>query len=225
MPIPEDEGGREESKTVKAKNEIGVKKAREIGKVGEAHEVKDTRKAQKTKAHKAAYFNEDISGVRQTNFNKSMVKKLRGTEGVTDLKKIVIPPAIDVDTPEPDVLRGVISLMGFDGGFNEELQGLLGRHGAWAQGQGVSVEDIKERMEQLERMVEDRRIALARMNDANPAKMSTCATLAHAQEVQGDGVDQSEDVASDGTQLVQRTAAQAEGLHQRIAKMLGLKIT
>ena len=73
---------------------------------------------------KAAYFNKDISGVKETNLAQSNMKALRGAEGATDLRKIVLPPAVGVENPDPVELRAATDLMGLDGSFDLDLETL-----------------------------------------------------------------------------------------------------
>jgi hypothetical protein len=48
-------------------------------------------------------------------------------------------------------------------------------------------------------------------------------TLGRADTAKGRGLEQAEDVVKAGAELVQDTATQAEGMHKRLAKMLGIK--
>ena len=174
-------------------------------------------------AFKAAYFNKDISGVREANLRQSNLAALRGAEGATDLKKVVLPPAIGVETPDPAQIRQASELMGLDGGLEMSLQTFLGRHSGWAHAKGVTVEMILERMKQLEAMVNARKAALARMVHGRAKERAASVTLGRADTAKGRGLEQAEDVVKAGAELVQDTAMQAEGMHKRLAKMLGIK--
>jgi hypothetical protein len=219
--IPEEESVKGKKPDAKAQKAPG---ARDLGHVGESV-VKEGTPAGKPKAFQNAYFNKDISGVRGVNLNTSKAASLRGGEGASDLKKVVLPPSVaGIENPEPAKLRGAIDLMGLEGGFGESLEGLLNRQGAWAKGKGVTVEMLKERLAQLESMVEARKAAIARMANGRSKKPVASVTLDYARRVAGKGLDAVADVAAAGTSLVRATAAQAEGLHRRVAKVLGIKV-
>src|SRR5690606_29535963 len=118
----------------------------------------------KPPAFKAAYFNQDSSGVREVNLRQSNAAALRGGEGASDLRKIVLPPsASGITTPDPGQLRGATDLMGLDGSFELNLESMLGRQSAWTRGKGVTAEMIQARMQQLEQMILDRKRALQRL--------------------------------------------------------------
>jgi hypothetical protein len=174
-------------------------------------------------AFKAAYFNKDVSGVRAANPRQSNLAALRGAEGATDLKKVVLPPAIGVDTPDPAQIRQAGELMGLDGTVDLNLQTFLGRQSGWAHAKGVTVEMIAERLAQLQGMVEARKAALKRMLQGRAKARAQSVTLEQANDAQGEVLQQVDDVVTAGAELVQKTAAQAEGMHKRLAKMLGIK--
>ena len=113
--------------------------------------------------------------------------------------------------------------MGLDGSLDTSMQGLLQRHGGWLQGKGVTADMIKARLEQLEQMVADRVNALARMGKGRSNKDVTRASLVQAMTSGGEGLQESTDLASEGSALVQSVEDEAEGMHQRLAKTLGLK--
>jgi len=177
----------------------------------------------KAPAYKAAYFNKDISGVKHVNLGTRSMQALRGAEGASDLRKVVLPPAIGIETPDPATLRGASDLMGLDGSFEPSLESLLGRQGAWAKGQGVTVEMLLRRLAELEAMVEARRLALERMQQGRSPTLAASITLEQARTTQGHALDDVEDVVAQGRTLVERTAAQAFAMHFRIAKALGIK--
>ncbi len=174
-------------------------------------------------AYKAAYFNKDISGVHDVNLAARAQRVLRGAVGATDLRKVVLPPGMGPETPEPAMLRGASDLMGLDGSFELSLASLLGRQGAWARGAGVTVEMLRARLAQLEAMVQARRQALLRMARGRATAASSSVTLEHAHASQGAALEGIDDVVEAGRSLVGRTASQAEGMHRRIAKALGIK--
>jgi len=174
-------------------------------------------------AFKAAYFNQDTSGVREVNLRQRNMQALRGSEGASDLRQIVLPPSVaGIETPDPMQLRGASDLMGLDGSIELTLEGFLGRQSAWTKGKGVTVEMLKARLAQLEEMVEARRRALARLF-ARKGNAAPSVTLEMAMVADGKALDHDEDIVAAGADLVQRTAGQAEGMHRRIAKTLGIK--
>lgn len=204
-------------------------KVRDLGSVDESARVQvpagytPRAESAKTPAYRAAYFNQDISGVHDVNQRARALQTLRGATGVADLRKVVLPPAIGVETPDPTRLRGAGDLMGLDGSFDLSLESLLGRQGAWARGQGVTVEAILARLAQLGQMVEARRAALARMGRGRSPTPAPSVTLEQAQRTRGNALEEIDDVVSQGRELVGKTAGQAEGMHRRIAKALGIK--
>ncbi|MBI3179086.1 MAG: hypothetical protein HYZ27_05455 [Deltaproteobacteria bacterium] len=170
-------------------------------------------------AYKAAYFNKDISGVHQANPRAKPMQALRGSEGALDLKKVVLPPAMGGETPNPDQLRAAGDLMGLGQGLEASFAGLLGRQKGWLLGKGVTVEMIKARLAQLADMIEARRAALKRML----GRRSASATLDQAESAGGAALDKVEDVAGEGSELVRKVSEEAQGMHRRLAKMLGIK--
>ncbi len=222
----------EESGVDKKADKAGAKarSGRDLGGVGQTPAQQITKsqtqapKADKPKAFQAAYFNNDSSGVREVNLRQSNVAALRGAEGATDLRKVVLPPsAMGIESPDPGQLRGATDLMGLDGSFELNLEGLLGRQGAWAHSQGVTAEMIMQRLKQLEQMVADRKRALLRMAKNRGKKAASSVTVEQAVQSGGKALEQADDVVAAGGELVGRTAAQAEGMHRRIRKMLGIK--
>jgi hypothetical protein len=221
----------EGSATKPTADKVGVKipKGRDLGGVpGEAPMRAPPTRAQETErpgspAFKAAYFNKDISGVREANLRQSNLAALRGAEGATDLKKVVLPPAIGVETPDPAQIRQAGELMGLDGGTEMNLQTFLGRQSGWAHAKGVTLEMLLERLKKLEEMVNARKAALARMLNGRAKQRAASVTLAQADAAKGKALEQVDDVVTAGAELVQKTSAQAEGMHKRLAKMLGIK--
>jgi len=211
------------------KTGTGAPRARDLGGVpGErpaAPAAKPGRAAPptRTQAHKAAYFNKDVSGVREVNQRGSTMAALRGSQGATDLRKVVLPPAIGVEHPEPEVLKGAGKLMGLDGGLDLSLEAFLGRQGEWARGKGVTVEMIEARQAMLELMVEARKAALMRMIDVQNRELPRSVTVEQAVSAHGEALDEADDLAAQGRELIGRVAEQAEGMHMRLAKMLGIK--
>ncbi len=225
-PIVQEEEGtgvKKKSSTAKARNPIARARARELGQIGESVRAQIQKgTAKSTSAHKHQYFNNDISGVRQANFGTKNMSKLRGGKEATDLRKVVLPASGEVEQPEPGVLKGALDLMGGDSGFAETLEGLLGRQGAWAQSEGMTVDILKARMAELEFMVEARKAALARMGKGKSALAKTSVTILQAESASQN--EPSEDLAGEGTALVRETAGQAEGMHARLSRMFGVKM-
>lgn len=225
--IPEEESKSVEAKKVdKPAAKAPVKGPRDLGQVGGSvlKQMARSQAAGKAKAHSHTYFNKDTSGVRGQNLAQSNMQALRGSEEATNLRKVVLPPAIGVEHPEPAVLQGAMDLMGVADGFSSDLASLLGRQGAWAKSKGMTVEMLEERMAQLEAMVEARKAALGRMGKGRSDRAVTSVTLLHAARSAGAALDDVEDVAAAGDELIRETASQADGLHARLAKMFGVKM-
>lgn len=222
VPHPlQDEGTDQKSKAK------GVR-ARDLGGVGDIVPTPVKRPAgaeprkrtEAPKAYKAAYFNQDTSGVRAMNPNQSSAKALRGASEATDLRKIVLPPPPSgIETPDPGVLSSASDMMGLEDLEGFSLESLLARQSAFTQSEGITVEILEMRIQQLEAMTRARRTALGRMREAALQN----ATIHQAYHANGKGVEQAEDLAAAGTELVQRTSDQADGMHRRIAKALGIK--
>jgi hypothetical protein len=82
---------------------------------------------------------------------------------------------------------------------------------------------LEERMAQLEEMVGARRAALLRMINVANRELPHSVTVAQAVSARGEALEQSDDLAAEGRELIGRVAEQAEGMHRRLAKMLGIK--
>lgn len=195
-------------------------KAREIGSVGE---VAKPRTDSKPAAYKAAYFNQDISGVHQTNLRAKPAAALRGGEGASDLRKIVLPPAQGIDNPDPGVIRSAADLMALEPGMPVDLGTMLTRQGAMIRSPGVTREMLEARLAQLLAMVESRKEALKRMRDGKSAERLMAHTILLARAAGGKALEKAGDVAEDGSALIEDVRGLAEGMHKRLAKMLGIK--
>jgi hypothetical protein len=145
---------------------------------------------------------------------------LRGAEGASDLRQVVLPGA-SKETPSPDELRSSSELMGLDGELSTSLQGLLERQGSFAQGKGVTIEMLEARMRQLEEMVAARKAALARVLQAGQDVPTTSATLVQA--ASGAGSAEDVDLAQEGNRLIQAVQQEANDMHDRLRRTLGLK--
>lgn len=207
----------------KAEAKAPVKGPRDLGQVGKSVLTQAAQSSGAQKAFTHQYFTKDSSGAKQANFNQGNMKALRGSEEATNLRKVVLPPAIGVDHPEPGVLQGAMDLMGAMDGFGNDLGSLLGRQGAWAKSPNVTVEMIKQRMARLEEMVDARKAALGRMAGGRSDKPITNVTVLHAAQTAGSGM-QNDDVSAAGTSLIKETSGQADGLHKRLQKMFGVKM-
>ncbi len=222
-PVPvvpqEDEGTKPGAKP-------GAKpQTRELGSVGKTFEVPaGYTPPAKDAAYKAAYFNKDVSGVGQVNLNQSGAQALRGAEAAVDLRKVVLPPPAHSGSPDPERLRMASALMGLDGSIELSFEALMGRQSGWARAKEASAEAIRARILLLEQMVMDRHHALARLRAAAAAAATAISVTVHqAMHPRGNALEDGTDVVTEGRLLSERTAGQAEGMHQRIAKMLGLK--
>ncbi len=210
----------EQQGDVKRKPTVG--KGRELGSVGEQVRTRTDPALEQKKgglpAYKAAYFNEDISGVRQVNLRGKGAQALRGEEGASDLRKVVLPPAHGIENPNPDVIRSAADLMGLEPGFLHDLAGLLTRQGAMARSNGVTREMLEARMAMLEIMVEARKAALERMRNGRSKSLAKSKTLELARGSQGNAMANVNDVALEGTELIREVRDQADGLHRRLTE-------
>ena len=116
---------------------VGVKgpRGRELGGVGEIYETKaptssveappdaasSRQRLKRAPAFRDAYFTKDVSAVQQANQRASDMQALRGAEGVTDLKTIVLPRSPHgVQTPSPEVLFDLAKDPGENTNFAED---------------------------------------------------------------------------------------------------------
>lgn len=221
IPVNEEEGD--------TKRKPGAKPTgRDLGSVGETVKTRTDPLLEAKKgpapAYKAAYFTQDISGVRQVNLRTRGAQALRGGEGATDLRKIVLPPAYGIENPDPVIIRSAADLMGLEPGFIHDLAGLLTRQGAMARSPGVTREMLEARMALLNALVEARKAALERMRHGRAAQHARSKTLELARGSNGNAMAGVKDVAAEGTELIREVRGQADGLHRRLAKMLGIKL-
>ena len=227
--LPDEEEGGEvkKGKSTDAAKKSQLNKdlrARDLGRVGGDELLKKFQQAQKKPAaFKNAYFNSDVSSVKDTNFSTSAQQALRGSGNAADLKNVVLPAPLGKDNPDPAELQAAGKLMGLEGDFELSMENLLGRHGQWAQGKGMTLDKLKERMEELERMVELRLYALSRIGQSKSDRDIKNVTVLQAAIAQGEGIENCEDVSTDGRALAETVAEEAEGMHGRLRKTLGLK--
>jgi hypothetical protein len=176
----------------------------------------------KTPAFRSAYFNKDVDAARAVNLSSSKMQALRGAQGVTDLKKVVLPPSFMVSTPNPRQLNEAINTMGLLEDFGPRFENLLGKQGQWSQDERVTYEMLLGRLQHLEEMVANRVAALRRMQAQNiPEFKSTSINV--AAHSQGNNVDESVDLAEAGSALVKNISEQAQAMHVHISKALGIK--
>jgi hypothetical protein len=171
-------------------------------------------------AHQAAYFNKDVEATATVNQRASSMQALRGAEGATDLRKITIPAA-EMEVPNPELLRAAGGRMMLSGA--PDLQALLGQQGASTRAPGMTVERMQARMAQLQTMIAARVAALARMARLPGDRVQRSVTLNHALQSKGEAMQDSQDLTGEGNSLIRGAAGQAEGLHRRMAKTLGIK--
>ena len=231
--LPEDE---EDGKKVdKGKGKADAQKkallnkllrARDVGDVGGKDLLKKLQEAQnKPGAHKNAYFNKDVNAVRETNLGTRAAKAMRGADEASDLRKVVIPGPEGKDSPDPAELQEAGKRMGLEGEPDLSMGSLLGKHGEWAQGKGVTLEMLEERLAQLEEMVALRIEALGRVGQGRSDLGISNVTVLQAAIAQGEAMETSEDIAAEGEALARTIADEAEGMHACIRKTLGLKKT
>lgn len=174
-------------------------------------------------AYRSAYFNRDVASTQEANPRAQPMRALRGDEGATDLKKVVLPPPLSENIPNPEYLQTALELMRVDDLQHLDLGGLLGRQGAWSKAKGVTAEMIQQRLTQLQQMVEARLAALKRIQQLPKQQVAKSATLAQAMTQDADAVAQTPDLEAAGRELIASTVDQASGLHQRLSKVLGVK--
>jgi len=175
------------------------------------------------KAYKAAYFNRDVQATGAPNLRARPLAALRGEEGATDLKKVVLPPPAQSEAPRPEQIGAALERMEPAQQGAPDLAHLLALHNAWTQGEGMTPEKLMARMAELEAMVEARRGALNRMAHLTPEHLTRAQSLVQAFMAQGTDVLASPTLAQDADALVQKSHDQAEGLHLRLKKVMGIK--
>ena len=176
----------------------------------------------KAPAFKAAYFNRDVEATAQVNQRTKPMQALRGSEGAIDLRKVVLPQN-NIDSPDPGQLRNVSLLMGLENSDMPKLSEMLARQGAWAQAEGMTPEKLMAFLDRMREMVAARRVALERFRGLASDRLSRAPLVQHATQVQGDALDNVEDLETEAGELTQQTSERAAGMHQRIAKTLGIK--
>lgn len=179
--------------------------------------------APEEKAYKAAYFNKDVGALGAPNLRARPMAALRGEEGATDLKKVVLPPLTGSATPSPEMLGAALSAMGPAEMEAPHLMGLLERQAQWAQAKTTTAEQLQARMAQLEDMVAARREALERMAGLTPEHFGRSRTLTLGVTADPRVPVEPEGLENDANRLIDETAAQAGGLHTRLMKVMGIK--
>lgn len=221
LPDEEEEGGKvkKQGKTAATAKHQDVRKTSASALEAQLRQKLGAQEA-KGPAFKNSYFNKDVNATQQANMSTRAMSALRGAEGASDLRQVVLPGA-SKETPSPDELRSSSELMGLDGELSTSLQGLLERQGSFAQGKGVTIEMLEARMRQLEEMVAARKAALARVLQAGQDVPTTSATLVQA--ASGAGSAEDVDLAQEGNRLIQAVQQEANDMHDRLRRTLGLK--
>jgi hypothetical protein len=93
-----------------------------------------------------------------------------------------------------------------------------------ARSSGVTREMLEARMTLLNAMVEARKAALERMRNGRAKEYAKSKTLERARGALGNAMADVKDVAGEGTEIIREVRDQADGLHRRLAKMLGIKL-
>lgn len=176
--------------------------------------------AEAPKAFRAAYFNQDVGSTAAPNLRARPMAALRGEGAATDLKKVVLPPPAIAGIPEPQQLAQALGRMEPASGAALDLPGLLARHGAWTQSEGMTAEKIMARMAELEEAVALRQEALARMVQLTPEHVGRSRTLTQAVLADGEALE-GDDLAEAGDDLVRNSSDAAEPLLGRLRKVLG----
>ena len=179
--------------------------------------------APEDKAYKAAYFNKDVGALGAPNLRARPMAALRGEEGATDLKKVVLPPLTGSATPSPEMLGAALSAMGPAEVEGPNLLGLLERQSQWAQAKTTTAEVLAARMAQLEEMVAARQEALGRMAQLTPDHLGRSRTLTLGITADPERPIEAEGLEHDANRVIDETSAQAGGLHTRLMKVMGIK--
>lgn len=221
LPDDEDEGAgvKKKGKTEGAAKHRDVRATSATALEAQLRQKLNTQQG-KGPAYKNAYFSQDVNATRRANMSTKAMSALRGAEGASDLRQVVLPGASKA-APAPEELREVSELMGLDGELATDLQGLLQRQGSFAQGKGVTIEMLEARMRQLEEMVEARKAALARLVQNGNDVPGASASLVQA--ASGLGSAEDVDLAAEGNRLIQAVKQEAGDMHDRLRRTLGLK--
>ena len=229
LPEEDEEDGKDVKKSGKAAKQQ-AKQAREVGRgLGVDPRIQKQLDAKLQKgargpAFKNDYFNKDVSNVGKTNQSTHAMKALRGSEGAADLRNIVLPVLEGEVSASPTELRSAGEMMGLEGDGSTSLEGLLQRQGDWAQNPKNSVEALKSKYEEMERMVQARKEALAKMRDkairvlhlANP-------TMRQAGASEDLALGDFGDLVGEANTLINAVEGQSVNMHDRLKKTLGIK--
>ncbi|MBT6431904.1 MAG: hypothetical protein HOK28_02360 [Deltaproteobacteria bacterium] len=221
LPDEEEEGGqvKKTGKSGAASKHQDVRKTSASALEAQLRQKLNTQQS-KGPAFKNQYFNQDVNATQQANMSTRAMSALRGAEGASDLRQVVLPGATK-ETPSPEELRSSSELMGLDGELATDLQGLLQRQGSFAQGKGVTVEMLEARLAQLEEMVMARKAALGRVLQAGKDVPASSSSLVQA--ASGAGSAENIDLAQEGNRLIQAVQQEAGDMHDRLRRTLGLK--
>lgn len=194
----------------------------DAGGAGTASQAPTVAKPSAAPAFKAAYFNQDVATTSQVNLAARPQKALRGEEGATDLRRVVLPaPAASEAPSEPAALAGTLERMAPTEVGESALAGLVSRQGEWTERPSVKPETIAARQEKLERMVEDRKLALLRMQSLPLEARELSNTISHALQVDGAALSQpGADVEKNGNDLIEKAEEKATAMRTRLAKVV-----
>ena len=180
----------------------------------------------RAKAFKAAYFNRDVQATREVNLSAAPLKALRGEEGASDLRRVVLPLPDKAQAPsEPAVLVSALERMvGQSGQGAPNLAELLERQTQWSHLPTVKPELIEARRRLLEAMVAARKAALARMRKllrrGGQSDTIDCALAAE----EGGAAGNVEGLEAQGDGLIGKTAQRAAPMAKRLAKVVRSKL-
>lgn len=175
------------------------------------------------KAFRSAYFNRDTAAIGTINQRARPMAALRGQEGATDLKRVVLPVAAGAEDPNPERLHGALLRMAGEHNLAPDLGALLGRQAAWTKREGVTAEAIAARQQELEAQVALRREALARMRQLAPSHLEGTPTLTQAVLSLDADAAAAPDPQAEAEALIDATARRGAGLMGRLAKVMGSK--
>ena len=228
--LPDEE---EDEKAVKKSDKAAkhqAKQAREVGRsLGVDPRIQKQLDAKLQKgargpAFKNDYFNKDVSNVGQTNQSTNSMKALRGSEGAADLRNIVLPALEGEGCAGATELRSAGEMMGLEGDASTSLEGLLQREGDWAQNPKNSLEALKSRFEEMERMVQTRKEALAKMRDKPKGDLHSANPTMRQADVSEDlALGDFGDLVGEANTLISAVEGQSVNMHDRLKKTLGIK--
>ncbi len=216
----------EPAATPAAKGKGAVGAAAQRGGSAQTQQAPSTQEPRQA-AFRAAYFNRDVGGTKAPNLRAKPMAALRGEEGATDLKRVVLPPPSSSEAPQPEQLGGALARMLPTGQSAADgapaLEQLIAGLSQWTQQEGMTQEKLQARMEELEALVATRKAALERMAQLTPEHLALAHTLTQAIMAEGEDPVASPSLIDDANTLVRRSHDQADGLHLRLKKVMGIK--